>query len=153
MPCRTGRGAGPLWAPAAARAPPRPPRPPLPTPLTPHPTPSPRPTPPANERTFLSWCSMATTMGGVSSAMVGLTFSRAGGSGGGRVISSRTVDMVSAVYVPLAIMMVCYAFFMYLSRSTFMRKKQVGVQGLLGRAGAGGLARERLRLEGASARR
>lgn len=80
----------------------------------------------ANERTFLSWCSMATTMGGVSSAMVGLTFSRAGGSTEGRVISRRTVDLVSAVYVPLAIMMVTYALFMYQSRSAFMRKKQVG---------------------------
>lgn len=80
----------------------------------------------ANERTFLSWCSMATTMGGVSSAMVGLTFSRSGGSTEGRVISKRTVDMVSAVYVPLAIIMVVYAIFMYNSRSTFMRKKQVG---------------------------
>lgn len=80
----------------------------------------------ANERTFLSWCSMATTMGGVSSAMVGLTLTRSGGSTEGRVISKRTVDMVSAVYVPLAILMVCYALFMYESRSTFMRKKQVG---------------------------
>ncbi|KIY98487.1 vacuolar transport chaperone-like protein [Monoraphidium neglectum] len=79
----------------------------------------------ANERTFLSWCSMATTMGGVSSAMVGLTFSRSGGTEG-RVISARTVDMVSAVYVPLAILMVAYALFMYNSRSSFMRKKQVG---------------------------
>ncbi|GBF99732.1 vacuolar transport chaperone [Raphidocelis subcapitata] len=79
----------------------------------------------ANERTFLSWCSMATTMGGVSSAMVGLTFSRSGGTEG-RVVSTTTVDMISAVYVPLAIMMVLYALFMFTSRSTFMRKKQVG---------------------------
>ena len=69
---------------------------------------------------------MATTMGGVSSAMVGLTFSRSGGSTEGRVISRRTVDMISAVYVPLAVMMVAYALFMFTSRSTFMRKKQVG---------------------------
>ena len=69
---------------------------------------------------------MATTMGGVSSAMVGLTFSKAGGGADGRVISKRTVDMVSAVYVPLAMLMVGYALFMYNSRSTFMRRKQVG---------------------------
>lgn len=69
---------------------------------------------------------MATTMGGVSSAMVGLTFARSGGAGEGRVISRRTVDMVSAVYVPLAILMVAYALFMYNSRSGFMRRKQVG---------------------------
>jgi hypothetical protein len=78
---------------------------------------------------------MATTMGGVSSAMVGLTFSRSGGTEG-RVISARTVDMVSAVYVPLAILMVAYALFMYNSRSSFMRKKQVG--SCRGRALAGG---------------
>jgi len=76
-------------------------------------------------------------MGGVSSAMVGLTFSRSGGSTEGRVISKRTVDMVSAVYVPLAIIMVAYAIFMYNSRSTFMRKKQVRGWG---RGAKGGVA-------------
>eukprot|EP00879_Flechtneria_rotunda_P004819 GHRR01005092.1.p1 GENE.GHRR01005092.1~~GHRR01005092.1.p1 ORF type:complete len:153 (+),score=42.53 GHRR01005092.1:192-650(+) len=79
----------------------------------------------ANERTFLSWCSMATTMGGVSSAMVGLSVSGAGSSEG-RLISRKTVDLVSAVYVPVAILMVCYALFTYEWRSKFMQKKQVG---------------------------
>eukprot|EP00879_Flechtneria_rotunda_P010916 GHRR01011407.1.p1 GENE.GHRR01011407.1~~GHRR01011407.1.p1 ORF type:complete len:125 (+),score=34.79 GHRR01011407.1:192-566(+) len=77
----------------------------------------------ANERTFLSWCSMATTMGGVSSAMVGLSVSGAGSSEG-RLISRKTVDLVSAVYVPVAILMVCYALFTYEWRSKFMQKKQ-----------------------------
>jgi hypothetical protein len=39
---------------------------------------------------------MATTMGGVSSAMVRLSMADAGSSGG-RLISRKTVDMVSAV--------------------------------------------------------
>jgi uncharacterized membrane protein YidH (DUF202 family) len=81
----------------------------------------------ANERTFLSWCSMATTMGGVSSAMVGLSISTSGSSEG-RLISKKTVDLVSAVYVPVAIIMICYALFTYEWRSKFMHKKQVGLQ-------------------------
>jgi len=80
--------------------------------------------PAANERTFLSWCSMATTMGGVSSAMVGLSMSDAGSSEG-RLISRKTVDLVSAVYVPVAIVMILYALFTYEWRSKFMHKKQV----------------------------
>lgn len=80
----------------------------------------------ANERTFLSWTGMATTMGGVSSAMVGLTFSGDKADEGGRLISKKTVDMVSVVYVPVAILMVCYALFTYQWRSKFMARKQVG---------------------------
>jgi uncharacterized membrane protein YidH (DUF202 family) len=79
----------------------------------------------ANERTFLSWCSMATTMGGVSSAMVGLSVSGSGTSEG-RLISRKTVDLVSAVYIPVAILMICYALFTFEWRSKFMNKKQVG---------------------------
>jgi len=80
--------------------------------------------PAANERTFLSWCSMATTMGGVSSAMVGLSVSGSGTSEG-RLISRKTVDLVSAVYIPVAILMICYALFTFEWRSKFMNKKQV----------------------------
>lgn len=80
----------------------------------------------ANERTFLSWCGMATTMGGVSSAMVGLTFSGSSADEGGRLISKKTVDMVSVIYVPVAILIICYALFTYEWRAKFMRKKQVG---------------------------
>lgn len=67
---------------------------------------------------------MATTMGGVSSAMVGLSMSSAGSSEG-RLISRKTVDLVSAVYVPVAIVMILYALFTYEWRSKFMHKKQV----------------------------
>ena len=56
--------------------------------------------------------------------MVGLSVSGAGTSEG-RLISRKTVDLVSAVYVPVAILMVCYALFTYEWRSKFMQKKQV----------------------------
>jgi hypothetical protein len=76
---------------------------------------------------------MATTMGGVSSALVGLTITSGGGASGasgagsgGRVISSRTVDMITAIYVPVAVIMVLYALFQYENRSRFMQRKQVG---------------------------
>lgn len=78
---------------------------------------------------------MATTMGGVSSALVGLTITSGGGSGGapgggagsgGRVISARTVDMITALYVPVAVIMILYALFQYENRSRFMQRKQVG---------------------------
>ena len=62
--------------------------------LTPTATPPPPPLPrlrAANERTFLSWCGMATTMGGVSSAMVGLSASSSAEGGDGRLISKKTV--------------------------------------------------------------
>jgi hypothetical protein len=67
---------------------------------------------------------MATTMGGVSSAMVGLSMS-ASSTSEGRLISRKTVDLVSAVYVPVAILMICYALFTYEWRSKFMHRKQV----------------------------
>ncbi len=69
---------------------------------------------------------MATTMGGVSSAMVGLSATSSAAPGDGRLISKKTVDMVSVVYVPVAILMVCYALFTYECRSKFMQRKQVG---------------------------
>lgn len=67
---------------------------------------------------------MATTMGGVSSAMLGLTYSSADDTKG-RLVSRKTVDMVTVVYVPVAILMICYALFTYEWRSKFMHKKQV----------------------------
>jgi len=75
---------------------------------------------------------MATTMGGVSSALVGLTITsgRGGGASGegaaGRAISPRTVDLITAMYVPVAVVMVLYALFQYENRARFMRRKQVG---------------------------
>lgn len=56
--------------------------------------------------------------------MVGLSMTAASSSEG-RLISRKTVDLVSAVYVPVAILMICYALFTYEWRSKFMHRKQV----------------------------
>jgi len=56
--------------------------------------------------------------------MVGLSVSGSGTSEG-RLISRKTVDLVSAVYIPVAILMICYALFTFEWRSKFMNKKQV----------------------------
>lgn len=56
--------------------------------------------------------------------MIGLSVAGTGTSEG-RLISRKTVDLVSAVYVPVAILMICYALFTYEWRSKFMHKKQV----------------------------
>lgn len=66
--------------------------------------------------------------------MVGLSISAAGSSEG-RLISRKTVDLVSAVYVPVAIIMILYALFTYEWRSRFMHKKQVSAWGCAQQAG------------------
>lgn len=80
----------------------------------------------ANERTFLSWASMATTMGGVSSALMGFTFTRPSSTGPHQLITGKTIDIISCVYTPVAILIILYALFTYEWRSRFMRKKHVG---------------------------
>lgn len=81
----------------------------------------------ANERTFLSWAGMAVTMGGVSSAMIGFSIgSDETDAKHPRLISRRTVDTISCVYIPVSILVLIYALFTYQWRSTFMKKKQIG---------------------------
>lgn len=77
-------------------------------------------------------------MGGVSSAMIGLSVAGTGTSEG-KLISKKTVDLVSAVYVPVAILMICYALFTYEWRSKFMHRKQVRAVSLIGLIGQHGL--------------
>lgn len=79
----------------------------------------------ANERTFLSWAGMAVTMGGVSSAMLGFSITTPT-KGKGGVMSKKTVDIITCMYVPLAILMIIYALFTFQWRSRFMAKKQIG---------------------------
>ncbi|KXZ55996.1 hypothetical protein GPECTOR_2g1548 [Gonium pectorale] len=67
---------------------------------------------------------MAITLGGVSSALVG--FSGEADDGQEHLISKRTVDIVTCIYSPLAILIMCYALFTYEWRSKFMRTKQIG---------------------------
>ncbi|PNH03530.1 Vacuolar transporter chaperone 1 [Tetrabaena socialis] len=78
----------------------------------------------ANERTYLSWMGMAITMGGVSSALVG--FSGEPDDGTEHLISKRTIDIITCIYTPLSILIMCYALFTYEWRSKFMRTKQLG---------------------------
>jgi uncharacterized membrane protein YidH (DUF202 family) len=102
--------------------------------LGPTPPPRPRPShnqptsPAANERTFLSWASMATTMGGVSSALVGFSLSNPDPAveTHGKLINKRTIDIISCIYIPVSIIMILYALSTYLYRSRFMHKKQIG---------------------------
>lgn len=65
-------------------------------------------------------------MGGVSSALVGFSYSdKDGAAGGGKVISNRTIDIITSVYTPLAIAILAYALFMFEMRRWSMQKKQV----------------------------
>lgn len=77
----------------------------------------------ANERTFLSWMSMAITLGGVSSALIGFSGDEDGTE---QVISKRTIDIITVVYAPVSLFIMAYALFTYEWRSRFMHKKQIG---------------------------
>lgn len=67
---------------------------------------------------------MATTLGGVSSALVAFTGDEAPQSSES-LISRKTIDIISCIYAPLSILMMCYALFTYRWRTAFMRQKQV----------------------------
>ncbi len=78
---------------------------------------------------------MAITLGGVSSALVG--FANSSEDTTEHLISKRTIDIITCIYSPLAILMMCYALFTYEWRSKFMRTKQVGWWGQHGPGGLG----------------
>lgn len=78
----------------------------------------------ALERTYLSWMGMAVTLGGVSSALVG--FAGDSPDEPGKVISSKTIDIITCIYAPLSILIMCYALFTYEWRVYFLKKKQMG---------------------------
>ncbi|GLI59006.1 hypothetical protein VaNZ11_000829 [Volvox africanus] len=80
----------------------------------------------ANERTFLSWMGMAITLGGVSSALVGFAGDGDNDDSSDRLISKRTIDVITCIYSPLSILIMSYALFTYEWRSKFMRTKQIG---------------------------
>lgn len=67
---------------------------------------------------------MAVTLGGVSSALVAFTDGEAPQSSES-LISRKTIDIISCIYAPLSILMMCYALFTYNWRTAFMRQKQV----------------------------
>ena len=110
----------------------------------------------ANERTFLGWLSMATTVGGISTALAGYTNAvekqtsgiaaapwlcitkpklttlpflvRYGAfhAAGKRTISENTSQLITIILLPIAIVMIAYAMTTYFFRSRYMQKKQVG---------------------------
>ncbi len=67
---------------------------------------------------------MAVTMGGVSSFLVGFNSPDAT-TPSERLISQRTIDVITCVYTPLAMLIMAYALFSYEFRNSFMKKKQV----------------------------
>lgn len=81
----------------------------------------------ANERTFLAWLSMATTLGTISTAIAGFAADGADGSKSGRgAISKGTVELITVTLLPVSVLMIGYALFTFYWRSEFIRKKQVG---------------------------
>lgn len=67
---------------------------------------------------------MAVTMGGVSSALVGFNNSEAT-TEQEQLISKRTIDIITCIYTPIAMLIMGYGLFTFEWRSQFMRKKQV----------------------------
>lgn len=79
----------------------------------------------ANERTFLSWLSMATTMGTIGTAIAGFAVEDEKGIRKGGIRKS-TVELMTLLMLPISILMIGYALFTFYWRSEFIRKKQIG---------------------------
>lgn len=77
----------------------------------------------ANERTFLAWLGMATTLGTVSTAIAGFVVDGRQRPGG---ISQGTVELITLTLLPVSVAMIAYALFTFYWRSEFIRRKQVG---------------------------
>ncbi|KAL6766846.1 VTC1 [Auxenochlorella protothecoides x Auxenochlorella symbiontica] len=80
----------------------------------------------ANERTFLAWLSMATTLGTVATAIAGFSVEDGDASGRKSSISPRTVELISMLLLPISVGMIAYALFIFYSRSENIRKKRIG---------------------------
>jgi uncharacterized membrane protein YidH (DUF202 family) len=79
----------------------------------------------ANERTFLSWLSMATTLGSVGTAIAGFAVAdeKAITKHG---IKESTVELMALLMIPISLLMIAYALFSFYNRSESIRKKQIG---------------------------
>lgn len=69
---------------------------------------------------------MAVSLGGVSSALVGFTAEEKPGAAPSGPLTPRTVAVVTASLLPVSIVMVGYALFIFLCRSESLRTKQLG---------------------------
>ena len=81
--------------------------------------------PVANERTYLSWLAMATTLGSVGTAIAGFVYKDPSGKEKG-IISKGTVELITMTTLPISIAMIAYALYTFWKRSEYIRKKQVG---------------------------
>ncbi|KDD73383.1 hypothetical protein H632_c2235p0 [Helicosporidium sp. ATCC 50920] len=79
----------------------------------------------ANERTFLAWLSMATTLGTVVTAITGFAADDDAPARGG-AISQYTVRMITLTLLPVSILLIAYALFTFYFRSESIRRKTVG---------------------------
>jgi uncharacterized membrane protein YidH (DUF202 family) len=79
----------------------------------------------ANERTFLGWLSMATTVGGISTALAGYT-NAVEKHTGKRSISQSTSQLITIFMLPLAMLMILYAMLTFYYRSKYMQQKEMG---------------------------
>jgi uncharacterized membrane protein YidH (DUF202 family) len=80
----------------------------------------------ANERTFLAWTNMAVAFAATSSALTTLTMN-SGDLDVKGPISKKTVALISMLLVPVSIVMLIYAYFVYWHRNKCMRQKAVGL--------------------------
>eukprot|EP00890_Picochlorum_soloecismus_P001021 jgi/Picsp_1/191/NSC_00190-R1_vacuolar transporter chaperone 1 len=80
----------------------------------------------ANERTFLSWLSMATTLGTVGTAIAGFAVEDEDAKEHKTGIHKSTVELMTLLMLPISILMIGYALFTFYWRSEFIRKKQIG---------------------------
>lgn len=78
----------------------------------------------ANERTFLSWLSMAVTIGSIAAAMLGFAGTDTGSSRA--PTSVHLVEIISLILLPVAIAMCAYALFTFMWRAKLIIRKQVG---------------------------
>ena len=72
----------------------------------------------ANERTFMSWMEMAVTVGSVSTILLGI-------SNSSKDSGVQTVEIISLILLPLAIIVAIYATFVFWWRSSKIAMKQV----------------------------
>lgn len=79
----------------------------------------------ANERTFLAWLSMATTLGTIGTAIAGFSVEDDGTGKHPGPISHGTVELITTLMLPVSIAMIAYALFTFYNRSEYIRKKQV----------------------------
>lgn len=70
---------------------------------------------------------MAVTLGTVGTAIAGFAVQDDSGEPKHRVgISQGTVELITMLMLPIAIIMIAYALFIFYWRSEFIRKKQIG---------------------------